>query len=89
MAEHSYADALTVAHMWEWVTTEERMKGGMYKVCWCCFRATLWHVMCGSWFWDMVVRLFSVSRPCRGLPLDLHVYLHVHVHVVCASVRTG
>lgn len=31
MAEHSYADALTVAHMWEWVTTEERMKGGMYR----------------------------------------------------------
>jgi carnitine O-palmitoyltransferase 1 len=31
MAEHSYADALTVAHMWEWVTTEERMNGGMYR----------------------------------------------------------
>ena len=30
MAEHSYADALTVAHMWEWVTTEERQNGGMY-----------------------------------------------------------
>jgi len=30
-AEHSYADALTVAHMWEWVTTEERMAGGMYR----------------------------------------------------------
>lgn len=26
-AEHSYADALTVAHMWEWVTTGERMDG--------------------------------------------------------------
>ncbi len=26
-AEHSYADALTVAHMWEWCTTGER-KGG-------------------------------------------------------------
>jgi len=31
MAEHSYADALTVAHMWEWVTTEERMNSGMYR----------------------------------------------------------
>jgi hypothetical protein len=30
MAEHSYADALTVGHMWEWVTTEERMNGGIY-----------------------------------------------------------
>mmetsp|Transcript_89030 Transcript_89030/g.237497 ORF Transcript_89030/g.237497 Transcript_89030/m.237497 type:complete len:562 (+) Transcript_89030:515-2200(+) len=27
MAEHSYADALTVAHMWEWVTTGERLTG--------------------------------------------------------------
>lgn len=27
MAEHSYADALTVAHMWEWVTTGERLAG--------------------------------------------------------------
>mmetsp|Transcript_14066 Transcript_14066/g.32428 ORF Transcript_14066/g.32428 Transcript_14066/m.32428 type:complete len:799 (-) Transcript_14066:91-2487(-) len=31
MAEHSYADALTVGHMWEWVTTEERYKGGLYR----------------------------------------------------------
>ena len=27
MAEHSYADALTVAHMWEWVMTGERLCG--------------------------------------------------------------
>mmetsp|Transcript_6004 Transcript_6004/g.15276 ORF Transcript_6004/g.15276 Transcript_6004/m.15276 type:complete len:798 (+) Transcript_6004:392-2785(+) len=26
-AEHSYADALTVAHMWEWCTTGERAEG--------------------------------------------------------------
>ncbi len=26
-AEHSYADALTVAHMWEWCTTGERLEG--------------------------------------------------------------
>ena len=30
-AEHSYADALTVAHMWEWVTTGERLQGGIYR----------------------------------------------------------
>ena len=48
-------------------------------------------IACYVWF--IVVghgcAALSVSRPCRGLPLDLHVYLHVHVHVVCASVRTG
>mmetsp|Transcript_59715 Transcript_59715/g.141984 ORF Transcript_59715/g.141984 Transcript_59715/m.141984 type:complete len:801 (+) Transcript_59715:97-2499(+) len=30
-AEHSFADALTVAHMWEWCTTGERLQGGIYR----------------------------------------------------------